>query len=237
MGASSTFAFTAADVSGSASPSYTSQTSTSNVANLASGEQTGMITTGSGLNARVEVDIAFDAAVPGARGWLDYVRIAQECELKLAGPQLNFYAESAQSIGMGAYQLEQAPNVKAVWDVTEGNQPQQLSLDQTGSSSVWQSPLDTTRRFAVFSNFGFPEPEFAGPADNFDLHQIERADLVIATRVEYMEAAQRLAKVHADEGLEVAVVTQRAIFDEFASGSVDPTALKMFMMMLRDRCK
>ena len=87
----------------------------------------------------------------------------------------------------------------------------------------------------MFSIFGCPEPEFAGPADNFDLHQIERADLVIATRVEYMEAAQRLAKVHADEGLEVAVVTQRAIFDEFASGSVDPTALKMFMMMLRDR--
>ena len=95
--------------------------------------------------------------------------------------------------------------------------------------------MDTTRRFAVFSNFGFPEPDFAGSADNFDLHQIERADLVIATRVEYMEAAQRLANIHADEGLEVAVVTQRAVFDEFASGSVDPTALKMFMMMLRDR--
>lgn len=237
MGASSTFTFSAADVSGSASPSYTSQTSTSNVANLASGEQTGLITTGSGLNARVEVDIAFDAAVSGARGWLDYVRIAQECELKLAGAQLNFYAESAQSNEIAAYQLDQAPNVKAVWDVTDGNQPQQLILDQAGSASVWQSPMDTTRRFAVFSNFGFPEPDFAGSADNFDLHQIERADLVIATRVEYMEAAQRLANIHADEGLEVAVVTQRAVFDEFASGSVDPTALKMFMMMLRDRAQ
>ena len=41
--------------------------------------------------------------------------------------------------------------------------------------------------------------------------------------------------MHADEGLTVLLTTQRAVFDEFSSGSVDPTAIKMLMMMLRDR--
>jgi hypothetical protein len=50
-----------------------------------------------------------------------------------------------------------------------------------------------------------------------------------------LEAARRLANLHADEGLTVLLTTQRAVFDEFSSGSVDPTAIKMLMMMLRDR--
>ena len=44
-----------------------------------------------------------------------------------------------------------------------------------------------------------------------------------------------LAILHADRGMRVAVVNQRQVFDAFSSGSPDPTAIKMLMMMLRDR--
>jgi len=205
------------------------------VVNLASGSQDGAVVSGSGLNARIEVDISFEAAVSGALGWLDYVRIAQECDLNMASAQLNFYADADADYDRAEYRLEQGVGLQTVWDVTNGNQPVQLSLVQSESNSAWNAQLDTTRRFAVFSNYGFPEPAFVGRVDNLDLHQYERADLVIATRAQYMEAAQRLANIHADEGLEVLVVTQRGVFDDFSSGSVDPTALKMLMMMLRDR--
>ena len=235
MGSSSLFTLSAGQVISTASPSYTSQTSTSNVVNLASGSQDGAVVSGSGLNARIEVDISFEAAVSGALGWLDYVRIAQECDLNMASAQLNFYADADADYERAEYRLEQGVGLQTVWDVTNGNQPVQLSLVQSESNSAWNAQLDTTRRFAVFSNYGFPEPAFVGRVDNLDLHQYERADLVIATRAQYMEAAQRLANIHADEGLEVLVVTQRGVFDDFSSGSVDPTALKMLMMMLRDR--
>ena len=235
MGSSSLFTLSAGQVISTASPSYTSQTSTSNVVNLASGSQDGAVVSGSGLNARIEVDINFEAAVSGALGWLDYVRIAQECDLNMASAQLNFYADADADYDRAEYRLEQGVGLQTVWDVTNGNQPVQLSLVQSESNSAWNAQLDTTRRFAVFSNYGFPEPAFVGRVDNLDLHQYERADLVIATRAQYMEAAQRLANIHADEGLEVLVVTQRGVFDDFSSGSVDPTALKMLMMMLRDR--
>ncbi len=235
MGSSSLFTLSAGQVISTASPSYTSQTSTSNVVNLASGSQDGAVVSGSGLNARIEVDISFEAAVSGALGWLDYVRIAQECDLNMASAQLNFYADADADYDRAEYRLEQGVGLQTVWDVTNGNQPVQLSLVQSESNSAWNAQLDTTRRFAVFSNYGFPEPAFVGRVDNLDLHQYERADLVIATRAQYMEAAQRLANIHADEGLEVLVVTQRGVFDDFSSGSVDPTALKMLMMMLRDR--
>lgn len=235
MGASSSFSLNAGEVSASASPSYTSQTSTSNVANLASGSQTGVLTSGSGLNARIDVDVDFAAAVPGALGWLDYIRIVQECDLNMASPQLSFYADQDPSQELGEYRLTQPIGLKAVWDITDGNQPVRMVLNQTESFSTWKSSLDTTRRFVAFSNYGISEPTYNGRVDNVDLHQYERADLVIVTRTQYMEAAQRLATIHADEGLGVLVVSQRSVFDEFSSGNVDPTAIKMFMMMLRDR--
>ncbi len=235
MGASSSFSLNAGEISANASPSYTSQTSTSNVANLSSGSKMGIMTSGSGLNARIDVDVDFVPAVPGALGWLDYVRIAQECELNMSGPQLNFYADQDAAQEIGEYRLTQPVGLKAVWDITDGNQPVQMILNQSESFSTWKASLDTIRRFVVFSNYGISEPAYNGRVDNFDLHQYERADLVIVTRAQYMEAAQRLATIHADEGLEVLVVTQSSVFDEFSSGSVDPTALKMLMMMLRDR--
>ena len=235
MGASSVFEVTAGDVSGSASPSYTSQTSTSNVANLASGAAVGVLKVGSGLNARVEVNVNFNAGATGARGWLDYVRIAQECQLIMPGPQLNFYAASSVSNSVAEYRVSQSPQLKAVWDITIGNQPEALVLEELEDETAWRAQMDTNRRFVAFSEYGFLEPVYQGPVANVDLHQFERADLVIVTREDYIAAAERLANLHADEGLEVLVTTQRAVFDDFSSGNVDPTALKMLMMMLRDR--
>jgi len=99
----------------------------------------------------------------------------------------------------------------------------------------WKAHSDTLRRFVAFRGDNFPKPAFDGVVEPTNLHGVERADLVIVTRPLFMEAAQRLANLHADEGLTVLLTTQRAVFDEFSSGSVDPTAIKMLMMMLRDR--
>lgn len=238
MGVSSTFTIEAGQVSSTASPSYTSQTSTSNVANLSSGSASGILSTGMGVNARVEVSIDFQSSAPGALGWLDYVRIAQECDLVMSGPQLIFYAKALglpSSSSVAEYRISESLGLKAIWDVTNGNQPEKVESIALEGVTSWRASADSTRRFVAFSDYGFQEPQYLGKVDNVDLHQYQTADLVIVTRSQYLEAAQRLATLHADEGLEVLVTTQRAVFDEFSSGSVDPTALKMLMMMLRDR--
>ena len=94
---------------------------------------------------------------------------------------------------------------------------------------------DEPRRFALFTGYNFKTPDFQGPVKPVGLHGVEQADLVVITRVDYLPAAERLAQLHAEEGLSVLVATQRAVFDAFSSGNTDPTAVKMLMMMLRDR--
>ena len=237
MGVSSPFELTAGQVQLQASPSYTSATSTSNVANLATAAGAGSIASASGLdaeNAGVSVNLVFQPSVSEAVGWLDYIRVEQECHLKFSGNALHF---QSQEFGLGIleYSMNGADESTRLWDITDPTEPVELPTEWTDGVTSWKSNSDTLSRFVAFRGQNFPAPVFQGVAAPTNLHAVERADLVIVTRPAFLEAAQRLANLHADEGLSVLLTTQRAVFDEFSSGSVDPTAIKMLMMMLRDR--
>ncbi len=236
MGASSTFNFDVNGVLYPASPSYTSNGSVSNVANLSSGSFDLGEATGSALTAEHEVQISFDPAVPGAIGWLDYIRISQECLLRMTQSQLLFDAENFSELTIAEYAIQNSESIQGIWDITDHNQPKSLTWeDDSAQGSIFRVLTDEAKRFALFSGFNFNVPDFHGAIAPVDLHGVEQADLVIVTRSLYLSEAERLAQLHADEGLSVLVTTQRAVFDAFSSGNTDPTALKMLLMMLRDR--
>lgn len=237
MGVQSSFSVTSGDVAFNAAPSYTSSTSTSNVANLASASGEGAAASQTGLDADdalLSVQVAFDKGVSTAVGWLDYLLVEQPCHLKFDGAPLAF-AFPASIGGLAESQLLSAIEGVRVWDITDGPQPREINLEPMEGGFKWMLESDTTRAYVAFAATSLPKPAFAGLVAPSNLHAIERADLVIVTRPIFVEAAQRLAALHADDGLEVLVTTQRTVFDEFSSGSIDPTAIKMLMMMLRDR--
>ncbi|MDA1336836.1 MAG: type IX secretion system sortase PorU [Bacteroidetes bacterium] len=237
MGSASTFTLNAGAINFETSPSSTSSTSTSNVANLASGSSTGSAATAEGIEAEdamIQVNVSFTPAAEGAIGWLDYLLMEQECFLKMSEGWLDFQSVSNQGF-VSEYHVTSNDASVEVWDVTLPSQPIQMELESSDVGINWKSFADTTRRFIVFTPQTFPSPTFHALVEPSNLHGVVQADLVIITRPAYMEAAQRLAAIHADEGLQVLLTTQRAVFDEFSSGSVDPTAIKMLMMMLWDR--
>ena len=237
MGVSSPFEVSAGQLLLEASPSYTSATSTSNVANLASATGTGFIADETGVDAedaRVSVNVTFQPSVEEAMGWLDYIRVEQECHLRLLDNSLHFHAPQVGQ-GIAEYAMNGTDELTRIWEITTPTVPVELSSGWAAGVTSWKAHSDTLRRFVAFRGDNFPKPAFAGVVEPTNLHGVERADLVIVTRPLFMEAAQRLANLHADEGLTVLLTTQRAVFDEFSSGSVDPTAIKMLMMMLRDR--
>ena len=237
MSVQSTFSVVSGAIELEASPSYTSSTSTSNVANLAaaSGEGAAASPTGLGADdASVSVQVAFNKGVNTAVGWLDYLLVEQPCHLKFDGTPLAFSLPGLNG-GLAECQLVSNDEDVRVWDITDGPQPREIQLDAMDGGVTWLLEADTTRAYVAFAQSSLPKPAFTGFVVPSNLHAVERADLVIITRPLFLEAAQRLAALHADDGLEVLVTTQRAVFDEFSSGSIDPTAIKMLMMMLRDR--
>ena len=98
---------------------------------------------------------------------------------------------------------------------------------------------DGSQHFVAFSTTGtFPEPKIVGDIANQNLHSLDSLDMVIIipTSGKLLSEAQRLADAHQRyDGLRVGIVRADQIFNEFSSGTPDPTAYRLFMKMLYDK--
>ena len=123
-----------------------------------------------------------------------------------------------------------------VWDVTDRLETKRIPWSVENDQAVWRlATEEVPQRFVAFRWSAAKRPIPLGPVPNSNAHGVGEVDYVIVTVPGLSEAADSLASLHASRGLRVAVVPQRDIFDAFSSGVADPTAIKMFMMMLQDR--
>jgi hypothetical protein len=69
--------------------------------------------------------------------------------------------------------------------------------------------------------------------DNQNLHQLSTPDMVIVTSPVMASAAEELAQIHRElQGIDVEVVDQTQIFNEFGSGNVSAVAVRRFLRYL-----
>src|SRR5690606_8194386 len=81
----------------------------------------------------------------------------------------------------------------------------------------------------------FLTPSKVGEVSHQNLHALEQADYLIVTHKNFTAQANRLADLHRAAGTSVHVVTSEQVYNEFSSGMMDPTAIKMFAKMFYDR--
>ena len=186
----------------------------------------------------IGVELSYIPGNEEAEGWVDYVRVQAYQELKFNGSQFHINGiHDFAEIDVVAYNLEDAESVEAVWDVTEHLNPRICDIEDQSGDISWNALADTTRRFVAFKYSSAFEVESMGYVQNSDIHSLDDIDLVILTSLALDSAANRLATLHANEGMTVAVVNQREVWNSFSSGSPDPTALKMLMLMLMDKAE
>lgn len=82
----------------------------------------------------------------------------------------------------------------------------------------------------------WPSPAYEGEVANQNLHALAVPQMLIITTDELEPAARRLAEIHRQtDGLDVAVVTQSEVFNEFSSGSRAAMAYRLMSKMLYER--
>src|ERR1044072_4034690 len=172
------------------------------------------------------------------QGWLDYLELQARCPLTMP-PQAALLFRDAVSVAPGATALFILNNTAAdtrVWDVTDAWKPVQVNIQRTGSQLQFARDVSTLREYVAFNPDQLPQPLFAVTVPNQDLHAIPAADMLIITIPALKAAADRLAGFHTTQDqLQVQVVTVPEIFNEFASGAPDPTAIRDFVKMCYDR--
>ncbi len=188
----------------------------------------------------LRVGLTFASGDPNATGYLDYLEINAERELRLDDAQLEFrsFANIAPQ-AQNRFVVANAPAGAAVWDVTNPRQAIARALDADHS---FVAPADTLREYVAFQPGGtFGAPRAFGKVVNQDLHALNSnagalVDLVIVAYPAFKGEALRLANHRiSHDNLRVAVVTTAEVYNEYGSGGQDVTAIRDFMKQLYDR--
>ena len=147
----------------------------------------------------------------------------------------------AAASGKERYQLPNASATTQLWYVYYPDNPYQVALqsydDDSGKGFAFFAganrysyyiafdPAKTLKKISSFE-----------PVPNQNLHGMATPELLIITDKLYHEQAERVAQMHRSiDGIDVAVVDQDQIFNEFSSGTRDAMAYRLFCKMLYDR--
>ncbi|GAC1368331.1 MAG: type IX secretion system sortase PorU [Hymenobacter sp.] len=188
----------------------------------------------------LRVGLTYTSTDPSASGYLDYLEINAQRQLRLSGAQLEFRTfANIGPLALNRYVVANAAGTAAVWDVTNPRRPVARALDAAGS---FVAPADTLREYVAFQpggSFGAPRP--FGKVPNQDLHALNTnpnalVDLVIVAYPAFKGPALRLANHRiSHDNLRAVVVTTSEVYNEFGSGGQDVTAIRDLMKQLYDR--
>ena len=180
---------------------------------------------------KAELSITFRGASAALGAWLDYAAIAYKRSLTLpAEGYLHFTTSSRSAVLSG-------PEA-TVLDVTNPRSISRLNTARTDGGTSWCTDYHGSRDYAAFASAArLPQPTFVRRVANQNLHAHQSVDMVIFSVPETMAQARRLAAIHASSArpLTVQVVNVNDVYNEFASGSADVSALRKYLKMLYDR--
>ncbi len=181
--------------------------------------------------------LTYDLPAPNAVGWLNYFEVSCTRNLVWVDPQMRF--RDAGTIGPGKvteFNMKNAtPRVK-VWDVTNPSSIGEFETTLTGSLLKFKRTTDSLREFIAFDGSFYHPIRFAGEVPNQNLHAMEPTALVIVTHPLFKLQAEQLAAFHHEHnGISTQVVLTTQVYNEFACGQPDPTAIRDYMKLLWDR--
>lgn len=192
----------------------------------------------------VSVNITYNKPVASAEGWLDYITVNAECELKMDNNLLFFnYFEHESEEEVSQFTISGATENTVVWDITNAQNVVKMPTEYNNNQLIFKTLTDTTlRQFVAFETTAFEEisaTHFAiEPVENQNLHAIGEPDMIIVTPAKLHAQAGVLGQHHRQfDNLTVEVVDVEKIYNEFSSGTVDAAAIRNFMKMLYDRAE
>ena len=143
--------------------------------------------------------------------------------------------------GNERFMLPNASDNIVVWNIMNTSTPLDMPLeeynDESGQGVYFFATSATTSMYVAFDPTKTLK-KISGfePVENQNLHGMAVPDMLIITDKSMMDQAQRIADLHAAvDGIDVAVVNQEQVFNEFSSGTRDAMGYRLLCKMLYDR--
>lgn len=185
----------------------------------------------------LNVETQLNASVQGVQVWLDQISLQYERKLSLLNHNSIEFAKWS-SIGSGRitkFFLDSQQPVE-IWDITNDAEPIQQMYSAINGAVEFVATTERFKKFIAFQNSAFKEPGIIGRVINQNLHQSSPTQYIIVTPTMFLVEANRLANFHQQfNQLNVTVVEVEKIYNEFAGGTPDPTAIRDFVKMYFDK--
>ncbi|MBW8049380.1 MAG: type IX secretion system sortase PorU, partial [Cytophagales bacterium] len=190
-------------------------------------------------NSSITITLSYNKGSSGnAVGYLNYLEINAQRELKLYGNQTQFRSIESLNNAVSEFKIATVTSVDKIWEITDPLKPVEQSYTLNNDTANFSIATTTLRELIVFSGSAFPSPAYVGKIQNQNLHDFTAAipHLVIVTSPVFWDQANKLADFRrSNDGLDVEVVTTNQVYNEFSSGAQDITAIRDFMKMLYDK--
>jgi hypothetical protein len=169
--------------------------------------------------------------------YLDYVEIYGWRQLKRSDDNFLFRLMPSQfGDDRTAIWVQNVSADYWLWDVSSPLRPMLQDAVMSADNLVFATDERTEKRYVLF------EPTSAYPIvswsalPNQNLHAITAADNLILTSPMFLEQAQELANYHAaKDDMTSIVVDVNEIYNEFSTGTPDPTGIRDFVRMVYRR--
>jgi len=168
---------------------------------------------------------------------LDYIEIYGWRQLKREGGNFLFRLMPSQfGDNVSAVWVQNTSDEYLLWDVSNPLAPMLQENVLSGGNLVFATNEVAEKRYVLF------KPEAALPVNgwtnipNQNVHAAADADMLIITSPVFMAQAQALADYHAEkDGMQSLVVDVTEIYNEFSTGTPDPTGIRDFIRMVYRR--
>lgn len=166
--------------------------------------------------------------------WLDYVTLNYPRRLQLPSQgHLSFWSTNPQ-LKLAAT----SPTDVVVWDVTDPQQIFVLNANAVSDGVQWGNDFNGMRSYAAWRRGAtLPQPIYVSTVSNHNIHSLTAPEMVIFTLPELRDQARRIADIHLADSMTVEVLSVQDVYDEFASGVADVSALRKCLKMFYDRSK
>ena len=125
-----------------------------------------------------------------------------------------------------------------VWNVTTPTQPVQMRTRNAGGYTQFTpGNVASPQQYIAFApSATLLEIDSFEAIPNQNLHGLAVPDMLIITHHEFMAQAERVAQMHRQyDGMDVLVLDQNQVFNEFSAGTPDAMAIRLLCKMFYDR--
>jgi hypothetical protein len=190
-------------------------------------------------NSLASIDLSF-TYVPGsfnAQGWLNWFELFTRRTIALSNTsQLSFRDWLSVGNNNAEFVVANATAGTRVWNITDPSNPSRMQGVFSGTEYRFINSSTQLKEYIAFNETsGLLVPGVIGKIPNQDLHAATPADLLIVTYPGFLSQATRLAQLHQQNGMRTLVVTTAQVYNEFGSGSPDPTSIRDFVKMYYDK--